>query len=136
MIRQFQDGFWEGYEVLPYKDVPGSHQGVVRQNLLKEAPTQFEVRYFEVAPGGFTSFERHGHEHFVIVISGRGEVKLGDTVSPIQTKDLVRVEGNVPHQFRNRGDEPLGILCVVDRVRDRPQLVDPMEAVGTSNLGR
>lgn len=133
MISRFRNGTWEGFEILAYKDTPGSHQGVIRQNLLKDAPTDYEVRYFEVAPGGYTSFERHEHEHFVVVVAGEGEVRLGDEVSPIQEKDLVRVSGNVPHQFRNKGNEPLGILCVVDRVRDRPQLMNPPEAAATSN---
>lgn len=116
---------WEGFDVLPYKDVEGSHRGVVRQNLLKEADTEFEVRYFEVAPGGFTSYEKHQHEHFVVVMHGRGQVILNQEIAEIGPKDLVRVAGQIPHQFRNTGDEPLGILCVVDRVRDRPTLVDP-----------
>lgn len=125
MIARNVDGMWEGFDVLPYKDVEGSHRGVCRQNLLKEADTEFEVRYFEVAPGGFTSYEKHVHEHFVVVMAGTGEVVLGEEIRHIGLKDLIRVAGEVPHQFRNTGDEPLGILCVVDRVRDRPTLVDP-----------
>lgn len=125
MIARNVDGKWEGFDVLPYKDVEGSHRGVSRQNLLKDADTEFEVRYFEVAPGGFTSYETHQHEHFVVVLRGSGEVVLGDEIRPVGLKDLVRVAGHVPHQFRNSGDEPFGILCVVDRVRDRPTLVDP-----------
>ena len=123
MIQKFRAGAWEGLDILPYKDVPGSHQGVIRQNLLKEGDTDFEVRYFEVAPGGFTSFEKHEHEHFVVVLRGKGEVRLGDEIAEIEGMDLVRVSGSVPHQFRNTGDEPFGILCVVDRVRDKPTLM-------------
>lgn len=125
MIFRNVDGLWEGFDVLPYKDVEGSHRGVSRQNLLKEANTDFEVRYFEVAPGGFTSFEMHRHEHFVVVVRGTGEVILGERIEAIGPSDIVRVESEVAHQFRNNGDEPFGILCVVDRVRDRPTLVDP-----------
>jgi quercetin dioxygenase-like cupin family protein len=123
VIEKFAEGGWSGFEQLPYKDVPGSHRGVVRQNLLKEGETQFEVRYFEIAPGGFTSFERHEHEHFVVVMCGAGEVRLGEDVRPLEQRDLVRVEPNMPHQFRNTGTEPFGILCVVDRMRDRPVLL-------------
>ena len=134
MIIRFRDGTWQGLDVLPYKDVEGSHQGVVRQNLLKEAQTEFEVRYFEVAPGGFTSFEKHEHEHFVVVLTGHGEVRLGDESTSVDEKDLIKVGPGVPHQFRNTGDEPFGILCVVDRVRDRPKLLDPTDALCASNL--
>ena len=132
MIQKFRAGTWEGLDILPYKDVPGSHQGVIRQNLLKEGDTDFEVRYFEVAPGGFTSFEKHEHEHFVVIVRGRGEVGLGDEVEPVENLDLIRVAGSVPHQFRNTGEEPFGILCVVDRIRDKPQLMDPEGVLETS----
>jgi quercetin dioxygenase-like cupin family protein len=135
LIRKYVDGLWEGLEVLPYKDVPGSHQGVVRQNLLKEAATDFEVRYFEVAPGGYTSFEKHEHEHFVVILRGRGEVRLGDESHTVEERDLVHVAENVPHQFRCRGEEPLGVFCVVDRLRDRPILLDP-EATAEASKGR
>jgi len=136
MISRFQNGTWEGFEILAYKDTPGSHEGVIRQNLLKDAPTDYEVRYFEVAPGGYTSFERHEHEHFVVVIAGKGEARLADETLPIGERDLVRVAGNVPHQFRNPYSEPLGILCVVDRVRDRPQLMEPARSPEASEVGR
>jgi len=134
MISKFGDQGWEGFDLLPYKDVPGSHQGVIRQNLLKDADPAFEVRYFEVAKDGFTSFERHEHEHFVVVVRGHGEVRLGDEISLISERDLIRVGNSVPHQFRNFDDEPLGLLCVVDRVRDRPILLDSTQSVYASNL--
>lgn len=133
MISHYRDGAWEGFEILPYKDVEGSHRGVSRQNLNKESLTDFEVRTFEVAPGGFTSFEYHLHEHCVFIYRGSGEVQLGDESYPIGPMDMVRVAGNVPHQFRNNGDEPLGILCVVDRMRDRPTLVDPEAELARQN---
>jgi quercetin dioxygenase-like cupin family protein len=136
LIARFGKGGWDGFESLPYKNVPGSHQGVIRQNLLKEGDPAFEVRYFEVAPGGFTSFEKHQHEHFVVVMTGRGEVRLGTETSEISEKDLIRVGPGVPHQFRNNGNEPLGILCVVDRVRDRPTLIDSAEPEYASNLSQ
>lgn len=35
---------------------------------------QFHVRYFEVGPGGYSTLEKHVHEHVVIPIRGRGVV--------------------------------------------------------------
>jgi ribulose-bisphosphate carboxylase large chain len=33
---------------------------------------RFHVRYFEIAPGGYSTLEKHEHEHVVIPIRGRG----------------------------------------------------------------
>ena len=35
----------------------------------------FHVRYFEVGPGGYSTLEKHQHEHVVIPIRGRGVVR-------------------------------------------------------------
>jgi mannose-6-phosphate isomerase-like protein (cupin superfamily) len=92
----------------------------------------FEARCFEIEPRGFTSFERHAHTHFVLILSGSGRVRLGDDWHPIGPLDVVRVDPFQPHSFANNGSVPLRILCVVDRDRDRPELLDPRETAETS----
>lgn len=133
MIFRFNDWTWGGIGVHEYKDNPGSWLSVTRQVFNKESESQFEVRYFEVAPNGYTSFERHEHEHLVVVIRGKGKVRLGDEWTDIGTFDAVRVEPNMPHQFATAGDEPLGIICVVDKLRDRPELLRSENTAETSN---
>lgn len=118
---------WEGVDVRAYKDVADEFKHVTRQTLLgtrdDEAALRFETRYFEVAPGGYSSLEYHEHPHAVIVLRGQGEVRLGDRVEPIAPFDCVYVAPNTVHEFRGTGGEPLGFVCVVDRVRDRPSHV-------------
>jgi ribulose-bisphosphate carboxylase large chain len=82
--------------------------------------TAFHVRYFEIAPGGFTSLEEHGHEHVVLVLRGRGQVRLGGAAAELSFGDLVYVAPRESHQFWNDSAEPFGFLCIVDAVRDRP----------------
>jgi quercetin dioxygenase-like cupin family protein len=132
MIKRCNEWSWEGVEWKPYKDNPGSWQYVNRQNLFSSESAAFETRYFEVAPGGYTSHEHHEHEHCVVVIRGQGEVKLNGEWHPLHLHDLVRVPPFTPHQFRTIGSEPFGMLCVVDKVRDRPVLVDTPVAAETS----
>jgi quercetin dioxygenase-like cupin family protein len=81
-----------------------------------------QLRYFEVAPGGYTTLERHEHVHAVMVIRGRGQCLVGDRAYDIATHDLVDVPPMTWHQFRAAGDEPLGFLCLVPSTRDRPQM--------------
>lgn len=118
---------WPAAPARAYKEEGASFCEVNRRLLLGRAlgdDLAFEMRYFEVAPGGFTSFERHLHPHAVVVLAGRGEVRLPDGLHPVAPFDVVYVAPGEPHQFRAAPDERLGILCVVDHERDRPQLLD------------
>ncbi len=117
---------WQGVTAAEYKDAADHHRGVTRLGLVGGAgeDTAFHVRYFELAPGGYSSREHHCHEHAVVVLRGRGEVQLGDAVYPLAFGDTVYVAPNEVHQFRNpSASEPFGFLCVVDAERDRPVLV-------------
>ena len=129
-----EGGRWPQLPVRRYKDRSELHRDVVRRVLLgadaEEAALAFEVRYFEVAPGGFTTFERHQHPHAVVVLTGRGEVQLGGERHSLAPFDAVYVAPGDSHQFLAAADQPLGFLCVVDRQRDRPVPLDPAGAQG------
>jgi quercetin dioxygenase-like cupin family protein len=123
-------GTWEAIPARPYEHADGTSTAVTRR-LLAGGPGSgcaFEVRYFELAPGGRTSHERHRHEHAVVVLRGAGEVTLGGIVHPLAPGDLVRVVADDPHQFRNAGEEPFGFLCIVDAERDRSVPLDDGDA--------
>ncbi|MFL6797395.1 MAG: cupin domain-containing protein [Xanthobacteraceae bacterium] len=114
---------WEGVEELPYKeDERALFKSISRQVLFSDPQMQGELRYFEVAPGGFSTLERHEHMHAVLVLRGNGECLVGNEVRPIHTHDLVTVAPMTWHQFRASAGEPLGFLCMVNAQRDKPQL--------------
>ncbi len=121
---------WAGVERRRYKDDPGAYLGVVRHTLLGDRDSEldpdlsFEVRYFELEPGGYSSLERHDHPHAVLVVKGSGAVRLGDELERIGPLDVVYVAPRDVHRFEADATEPLGFICVVDRARDRPQAVD------------
>src|SRR4030088_1105284 len=121
--RKATDYRWEGVEVLPYKeDGRALFKAITRQVLFSDPEQQSELRYFEVAPGGFSTLERHEHMHSVLILRGRGHCLVGTEVKPIETRDLITVPPMTWHQFRATADEPLGFLCMVNATRDKPQL--------------
>jgi mannose-6-phosphate isomerase-like protein (cupin superfamily) len=122
--RKARDDFrWEGVEQLPYKeDDRALFKSITRQVLFSDPELHGELRYFEVAPGGFSTLERHEHMHAVLILRGRGDCLVGHEVRPINTRDLVTVPALTWHQFRATADEPLGFLCMVNATRDKPQL--------------
>jgi quercetin dioxygenase-like cupin family protein len=113
---------WEGIPVLAYKEDGGTHfKAITRQVLLGgEGGLGAELRYFEIAPGGHSTLERHDHEHCVMVIRGGGRVLVGREVHALGSNDLVRVPPQTWHQFRATEDGPLGFLCLVRSERDKP----------------
>ena len=82
--------------------------------------TRFHLRYFEVAPGGYTTFEHHEHEHVVYALRGKGIFRTQDERIGVGAGDIVYICPSDPHQFANEGKEPFGFLCIVNADRDRP----------------
>lgn len=117
-VMRFQPGFrWEGVPTQEYKAPADQWCGISRMVLVGDQGerTRFRVRYFEIAPGGFSSLEHHVHEHVVIVLRGAGQVRLGDEQHELATGDAVYVAPDDVHQFRNpSATESFGFLCIVD----------------------
>ncbi|HUP30412.1 MAG TPA: cupin domain-containing protein [Usitatibacter sp.] len=130
LVRKHSGDFhWEDVDVLQYKqDGSAPFRDVTRQVLFDSTDPPAQLRYFEVAPGGHTTLERHNHVHAVMVIRGHGQCLVGDRQYDIAGHDLVSVPPMTWHQFRAGPSEPLGFLCLVAAERDRPQLPTPEEA--------
>ncbi len=121
---------WDNVPLENYKPpADESWRGVRRMELVgkRGESCAHHLRYFEVQPGGYSTFERHQHEHVVVSLCGEGEVQLGSRVFRASPGEVTYTAPGVPHQFRcpegARG--PYGFLCIVNAQRDRPTLVDP-----------
>lgn len=124
LFRAFAQNFrWDDVSLLAYKEEGSApFKSITRQVLFQDPELRCELRYFEVAPGGYSTLERHQHTHGVMILRGQADVLVGEAVRPVQTFDLVRIPPMTWHQFRTKGDEPMGFLCMVNVERDRPQL--------------
>ena len=117
---------WDGVEMRPYKeDERALYRAITRQVLFSDPAMAGELRYFEVAPGGFSTLERHEHMHGVLILRGSGHCLVDNEVKSLGTHDLVTVPPMAWHQFRASKGEPLGFLCMVNAERDKPQLPTP-----------
>ncbi len=114
---------WEAVPLLAYKeDATTPFRAVTRQVLFHTPELAAEWRYFEVAAGGYSTLERHEHAHAVMILTGRGRALVGEAVQAVHPFVLVSIPGWTWHQFRAAPDAPLGFLCLVNVVRDKPQL--------------
>jgi len=128
LFRTFRDYRWDGVTCQPYKEEGAApFKSISRQVLFAESQLGCELRYFEMAAGGYSTLERHEHVHAVMILRGHGTCLVGDAVRPVQPFDLVTIPSWTWHQFRATGGEPLGFLCMVNALRDRPQLPTDQE---------
>ena len=113
---------WDGIKDEKYKAEGTGWADVVRRVLIGShgESTKFHLRYFEITPGGFSSLERHRHEHVVVCVRGKGVVRAGTKKINMRFLDTLYIAPDTVHQLSNPFDEPFGFLCVVDAERDRP----------------
>ncbi len=138
-VRRFKtqasgDFSWADVERLRYKEEGSApFRDITRQVLFAQPDQACELRYFEIAPGGYSTLERHRHTHAVLILRGRGTVRIGVETHPIGENDLVTIDRLTWHQFTAADDCALGFLCMVSKVRDRPQLPGMSEASALSS---
>jgi mannose-6-phosphate isomerase-like protein (cupin superfamily) len=123
-LRKFQADYrWDGVAVHPYKEEGSApFRKISRQILFSGNDMASELRYFEMAAGGYSTLERHEHVHAVMILRGHGHCLVGEEVRPVKSFDLISIPAWTWHQFRATDGEPLGFLCMVNRERDKPQL--------------
>ncbi|MCL5045991.1 MAG: cupin domain-containing protein [Actinobacteria bacterium] len=119
---------WEGVKFERYKPEGNDWGGIVRQVVAGHSEqTAFHLRYFEIAPGGNSSLEKHVHSHVVVGVRGEGKVIVGAECWDLGFLDTIYISPDTPHQLVNVSDKPFGFLCLVDAERDRPRPLDPAE---------
>ena len=97
-------------------DMEGA-KGVIKQVPLSAkhgAPT-FSFRVFTIEPGGHTPFHQHPFEHMNYVIKGSGVLVEADREHELGEGDFALVLPDEKHQFKNRGNSDLVVICAVPK---------------------
>ncbi|MBN8928799.1 MAG: cupin [Rhodospirillales bacterium 69-11] len=123
-FRSAQPGYrWDGVAHMPYKqDGSAPFKDISRQVLFDDPALACQLRYFEMDAGGHSTLERHEHAHAVMILRGHGHCLVGGEVRAIGPQDLVSIPAWAWHQFRATRGEAFGFLCMVNHLRDRPQI--------------
>ena len=116
---------WRGIKTENYKAKGAHWADVVRVVLTgnQNESAKFHLRYFEILPGGYSSFEKHRHEHVVVGIRGKGRVICGKKCYELNFLDTLYIAPDAPHQLSNPFEEPFGFFCIVNAKRDKPKIV-------------
>ncbi|MCP4751684.1 MAG: cupin domain-containing protein [Proteobacteria bacterium] len=65
----------------------------------------------EIERGGHTPDHTHKDKERVVVMSGSGEIKLGEERKSIKTADFLEFDADEQHQILNDQDETLVFMC-------------------------
>ena len=138
-LHKFQPGHtWSEVAKETYKEGAGGGEGgqwcgIDRNTIIggRGESAKFSLRYFEIAPGGNSSLEKHNHEHVVIGVRGKGRAVVEDCVHDMEPLDVLYIAPGTPHQLVNPHSEPFGFFCIVDAERDRPR---PLEKADIERL--
>jgi ribulose-bisphosphate carboxylase large chain len=116
---------WKGIKTERYKTAEADWKNIIRRVLIgnHNESTKFHLRYFEIAPGGYSSFEKHKHEHVVIGIRGKGKVLCGKRNYQLNFLDTFYIAPDISHQLSNPFKKPFGFLCIVNARRDKPKIL-------------
>ncbi|MBN1308116.1 MAG: cupin domain-containing protein [Chitinispirillaceae bacterium] len=122
-LLRFDDFNWKNRRRTEYK--PGEatgFSGVKRIELFGRSGTKtaFDLRYFEIEKGGYSSFEKHLHEHVIIGVRGSGVLFKNGGRLALRPHDIAYIGPFEPHQLRNEHETPFGFYCIVDHNRDWP----------------
>lgn len=124
------------YTEVPLEDVKveGAQGAKIRWLISqKDNAPNFALRLFEVEIGGHTPLHTHDFEHEVFILDGEGLFIGPNVEKPFKTWDVIYVDPNIEHQFKNTGDSVMKFLCIIPH--DKPKVkkaVNPF-ASGTAN---
>ena len=121
LLRQPRLSDWEAWAELRRASREGVRRNGKRTQILGDyqASIKYFSRYFELAPKGFTSLEKHMHTHTIVCVRGEGVLLKGDERTPLKPFDVAYVDALEVHQLHNEQPDPFGFFCIVDHQRDR-----------------
>jgi len=79
------------------------HKGVGAKNL--------QLRLFKIDVEGYTSLEKHAHEHEVFILQGTALLRGRNQEITVGPRSVIFIPSFEEHQFKNIGDEPVEFLC-------------------------
>ena len=108
-------------KIMHYSDAPSQSfdgdtvRGVTGRVAIGQADgaSNFCMRVFELAPGGYTPRHQHNWEHEIFFHAGRGEVYQNGQWQTVEAGSVTFIPGNEHHQIRNAGTTSLIFVCMI-----------------------
>jgi len=109
------------YDTVKAEDVVMEGASRIRVRWLIDKKTgakNFAMRIFEVEPDGYSPLHKHPWEHEVFILEGEGLLFDGQNSTLFKTGDVIFVQTNEMHQFRNKGKNTLKFICLIPYTKE------------------
>ena len=80
----------------------------------------YTARCFTAKAGSVIPTHSHDWPHYIIVLDGEVEARIGDGSIRARAKGWIHVPANTPHSFTVIGDRPFEFICIVPSRGDVP----------------
>ena len=71
---------------------------------------QFALGHSTLFPGGSIPTHAHANEEVYVILSGRGEMRVGDEVELVSATTAIYIPSDVPHSLVNTGEDELVVM--------------------------
>ncbi len=90
-------------------------QGTFIQWLIskEQGAENYAMRLFTIKPGGKIARHQHPWEHEIYILRGKGIIGAGEEEVKVKEGNFLYVPPDVPHWYRNDGNEDLQFLCII-----------------------
>ena len=80
-----------------------------------EERTLFETYRIVIKPRGSLAAQPHlaGSEEYITLFSGAAEIQVGEETFSLTKGDSIRFRADVPHRYRNPGEEPAELSMLI-----------------------
>ena len=66
--------------------------------------------WIELGPGGYMPDHKHGDKERIVIMSGKGVIKLGEKRQELKPNDFIEISDE-DHQLINTGNDLLTFVC-------------------------
>lgn len=93
------------YSIVNRNDLPFDGNTYEFEGIHQDIETSFI--WVDMPPGGYVRLHKHPYKEIFIVQEGVSTFTVGTETLEVHAGQIVMVPANVPHGFRNAGDQPL-----------------------------
>ncbi|WDQ15929.1 cupin domain-containing protein [Rhodopirellula sp. P2] len=102
-------------QTIRVEETPGEVFPAGRRSCILGGPQGLPVEKFAVGhstlfPKGSIPEHAHVNEEVYVVLSGRGEMRVGDEVKKVSATTAIYIPSNVPHSLINDSEEELVVM--------------------------
>jgi mannose-6-phosphate isomerase-like protein (cupin superfamily) len=98
------------YTIMPFEKIVHGKAHLFQGGEYGDIPISFFLVH--TSPGGGPSLHVHPYEEIFVLQQSQATFTIGDTTLEVRGGQIVVAPANIPHKFKNSGEEPLQMITL------------------------